>query len=537
MDGIKRSSEHLNTSKSSLNRSTSKNKFPNLSKYQSSPKNQNDSFILKSKYITSANLASNENSKKTNKLAKQARHKHSYSNNNAAQPEEDLNYRKKYNSKLNLKSKYAMLFDSDGCRNIETSQELSPAAADRSHYKSPALAAKNNLTRVGVKEKEEKINQSMCSKNSRKSENSKANLATSFISNSNSNTRKANNAYAGRLNYSRGVYEENVLLRSKVNSNNNQSILSDANNKSYEDGYEYTSKRVADIIKKTKSILGRSASREAGSKGKVIKNTVLTVLKNDKASVADYSNCASDPENENDSNYNKNYNNKYNKDYSDNEIKIKPKGFSTDLITTNSKEKKRKIKSSPSKSKSKSKRKSKSKNHIRNAESNLNIDSLLTFTNNYNNIESSKFISCEAASRVSGRKAKKSVAAANSSSNAFNRLNTGSNQSFSINTQGNKSKIAEQKDKEKILKLKERNNELKLALKSERKKNDELEKKMKKIKFKEENFDVLEKNFISLQKEFETMQKSYNQSELIRKEQAKLIKSMKYEIELLKEGR
>lgn len=76
-----------------------------------------------------------------------------------------------------------------------------------------------------------------------------------------------------------------------------------------------------------------------------------------------------------------------------------------------------------------------------------------------------------------------------------------------------------------------------MSIRNERKKVEELEKKTKRIKFKEENFDKLEKNFISLQKEFEKLNKNYNQSEIIRKEQAKLIKAMKYEIDLLKEGR
>ena len=46
----------------------------------------------------------------------------------------------------------------------------------------------------------------------------------------------------------------------------------------------------------------------------------------------------------------------------------------------------------------------------------------------------------------------------------------------------------------------------------------------------------MEKNFLVLEKEYKKLSKKYDQSELIRKEQAKIIKSMQYEIELLKDG-
>jgi hypothetical protein len=87
------------------------------------------------------------------------------------------------------------------------------------------------------------------------------------------------------------------------------------------------------------------------------------------------------------------------------------------------------------------------------------------------------------------------------------------------------------------MKIKEKYVETKSNLNHERKKTVELEKKLKKIKFKEENFDHMETNFLLLEKEYKKLVKKYEQSELIRKEQGKIIKSMQYEIELLKEGK
>ena len=106
-----------------------------------------------------------------------------------------------------------------------------------------------------------------------------------------------------------------------------------------------------------------------------------------------------------------------------------------------------------------------------------------------------------------------------------------SNKSFSIKS---KNKIIEN-DKEKILKIKDKNDLLKISLKEERKKVDDCQKKLKRNKFKEDNYDNLETNFINLQKDYNKLLKNYNQSELIRKEQSKLIQSMKYEIDLLKD--
>lgn len=448
-----------------------------------------------------------------------------------------MNYRKKYNSKLKLKSKYANLFESD-CHNINTSQELSPLA-DRSHYKSP-FKGKNSLDEVEnhISVKSEKHNLSVCSKNSKNSKKSQRNFLNASLK-SDKNNSKMNNKikkYEEKLNYSRGAYEDNILRRSRIANNKpNKSVLSNRNsfndNKSEnEDDEEFTSKRVADIIKKTENILGRSASREFKSKKNTKNgnnnksNRIITVLKTEKTFQADNCNELEQESDENQIEYN---------EHSDIERKIKPKGFNeySDVIADANKSlKKRKKSGNKIKSKSKSKGKLKKNSNY--------IDNLLTFTNNDNsNSNSTNLINnYDTASRVSSRKMKNIYGNNASRISTINRVVTGSNRSFSINTYGNvktKSNI-EQKDKEKILKLKERNNELKLALKSERKKQEDIEKRLKKIKFKEENFDCLEKNFIALRKEFEKMQKNYNQSELIRKEQAKLIKSMKYEIDILK---
>jgi hypothetical protein len=429
-----------------------------------------------------------------------------------------------------------MLFDSE-CQNINTSQEFSPLA-DRSHYKSP-FHGKNQNAETDKKtnhKAEERHDLSISSKNSTNSQkNFRTSLKSSKINDISNSNNINNNKHYERLNYSRGIYEENVLGKSKAKVN--QSYLSDANNKTDEEGEELTSKRVADIIKKTQSILGRSASREFRSKSKdkpnaevksKINRVITSVLKTEKASAADlaadYSNC----EIANESDANENY---YN-NYSDIERIIKPRGFDEsrnfayDKKSENKKRKKSVIK------------KSKSKLSKKNNDSN-DIDNLQTFSNNNNNCNTNLIRCYDTASRVRSRKIKESTGKNASRISTLNRIINGSNRSFSINTYGNvKSKNNnEQKDKEKILKLKERNNDLKLSLKNARKKQEELEKKLKKIKFQEENFDCLEKNFIVLKKEFEKMQKNHNQSELIRKEQAKLIKSMKYEIELLKEGR
>ena len=433
-----------------------------------------------------------------------------------------------------------MLFDSD-CQNINTSQEFSPLA-DRSHYKIPFAASKIQNVQADkftTSEKSERNNESMCSRNSK---NSKTIFRTSL--------NITDNCKNNKLNYSKGVYKENLLRKSKIHVNN-QSIISDLHNKSAleECEDEFTSKRVADIIKKTKSILGRSASHKFRSKSKEInksnkKSSILTVLKSEKASAAanltqDYSDKESQNNEKNYYDNNNNYNNHYD-GFSDPERKIKPRGFETNSALAEiqkSKEKRKKSSVVKMKSKSKSKSKAALKKHIYSADLDHNAgENFVTFTNSNTNLTSYK----DTPSRVGRRKINDTSGILNYNKNKI--LATGSNRSFTINSYGNKSKlygnkITEQKDKEKILKLKERNNELKLNLKNERNKHQDLEKKLKKIKFKEENFDCIEKNFIALQKDFEKMQKNYSQSELIRKEQAKLIKSMKYEIELLKEGR
>jgi len=592
-------SENLNTSKSSIKQSSNKkyqkNSSSNNNNNSKSPKILTDSFTLKSKY---SNLNLNQNSL----------HKHSHSS--YSKEEGDfLNYRKKYKSKnknkQNLKSKHGMLLDSD-CQNIDTSQEFSPLA-DRSHYKS-AFTAQNAMggeeaeakaDKIGLllSEKAEKNIHSICSKNS------KNKFSRSFYNNNNNNNdntdnnfeksrrsscnsgngyREANKVSGAKIvnnNYSRAVYEENVLHKSNSNTyaDKNHSILRSSglynNNKSAEEEpeNEYTSKRVADIFAKTKSILGRSASREFRSRSKskhlnkssaeavakpnINNKNIIPVLKTGNTFAAVFPMENTDQENESNEN----------NDFSDPEMKIKSKGFekaSSELSSAHKSTEKRKKSAAGAKSKSKSKSKSnskggegfkkKKKKNLYSAEDDSfrASENLVTFTHNdmnvigYYNTASRASISSRKVERSSAGKADRSAIFRSKNSKSHNkRLPTGSNKSFSINTYGSKSninssKLAEQNHKqEQILKLKERNNELKLALKSESKKHQEVEKKLKKIKFKEENFDCIEKNFIALQKEFEKIQKNYSQSELIRREQAKLIKSMKFEIELLKEGR
>lgn len=344
----------------------------------------------------------------------------------------------------------------------------------------------------------------------------------------------------------------------------NIKVMTQANNRTkvYEDkdvGQEENfSKRIADIIEKTKDILNNSCSGKKHNKhdlenSKTYTNEVIkeddniNINKNKVLNISSTKNKEQVARNsivtklKCDENTNSNIN-QYDSDY---EKVIKPKAFNYDYNKKNSAEN-REDKENKSKSRKKKlikKSKSKSKPKIIKNE----YENLLTFTNENNLRTYSNALNTriETTSHLSTGK-KRNSNAINFSTNHnnitsslnTNRLITRNNRSFSNNNISHKSKgkFTNKNDKEKILQLKERNTELKINLKNERKKNEELIKKMSRTKFKEENFNLLENNFLLMQKEFEKLQKNFNQSELIRKEQAKLIKSMQVEIDLLKEN-
>ena len=421
--------------------------------------------ISKNKFNTSLTSPKNLNQSYDKKINTNNVYHHKHSNSTANQ---DLNYRGKYKKTNNFKNKSSVLLSDSDCLNINTSQEYStdkitknPLAADRSHYKSPYKALEKRLSRNNSDEKH---------KEKEKENNNNSN------NHNNSNIEKKNKLHSEKLNYSKSViYEDNIFNRSK-SKNKADNSLSEFNKSENE---EFTSKRVANIIAKTKDILGRSSSTRDVKKiktknsenEKIKKNNIFTVLKTDKnkSEKIDF-----DAESINNDIYNEH-------ELENNELfdlgKIKSKAFSNKKIKNVSK--------NNSVSKSKSKRKIKTTKNAKNKlyPYDTNSENCLTFTNNDTTKNySNNLHSYETTSRISSRKIKNTFTNIINNTNS-NRLLTGNNRSFSIHNYSNKIKNI-QTEKEKILKLKERNNELKLTLKNERKKVDDLEKKNKRIKFK-----------------------------------------------------